>query len=104
MSNVARPRVDLDGIALRDPRSSGPAIVILRYRTTSGLVLLMPESADFVVGWEHLDEVVVDLKSGLVRVAFDPTYAAKQNWLRGARVLEGRWMDRVQLDKSAPEP
>jgi hypothetical protein len=103
MSKVARPRVDLDGIALREPRSSGPAIVILRYRTTSGLVFLMPESADFVVSWEHLDEVVVDLKSGLVRVSFDPTYAAEQNWLRGARVLEGRWMDRIQLDKRASE-
>ena len=100
MSSGARPRVDLDGVALRDPESSGPVLVILRYRTRSGLVLLMPESADFLVGWEHLEEVVMDLKSGMVRVCFDPSYASQQNWLRGARVLEGRWTDRYQIEAS----
>ncbi len=28
---------------------------------------------------------------------------SEQNWLRGARVLEGRWMDRIQIEMSAPE-
>ena len=51
--------------------------------------------------WEHLEAVMMDLKSGLVRVRFDPSYASRQNWLRGARVLEGRWTDRYQIEASA---
>ncbi|MGE0706512.1 MAG: hypothetical protein AB7N76_17660 [Planctomycetota bacterium] len=98
----ARPRIDLDGVALLDPAGGGgPAIAIFRYRTTAGLVLLIPESADFLVGWEHLDEVVLDLASGALRVRFAEAYAAEQHWLRGARVLEGRWTDRCKLEPSA---
>lgn len=99
-----RPRVDLDGIALHDPHSGGPAIAILRHRTTSGLVLLMPESADFLVEWEHLDQVVLDLISGVVRVVFAEDYAREQNWLRGAGILEGRWTDRVELEAAPAAP
>lgn len=96
---AARPRIDLDGVTLEDPaRPGGEPIAILRYRTTAGLVLLIPESADFLVPWEGLSEVGLDLRSGKVRVAFDPAYASARHWLRGATLLEGTWTDRCELD------
>jgi hypothetical protein len=97
----ARPRVDLDGLALHAPGSEGPAIAVLRYRTTAGLVLLMPESAEFLVRWEDLGDVALDLRAGVVRIEFQEAYAARENWLRGARLLEGRWVDRLELDPEA---
>ena len=98
MNRPARPRMDLDGVTLADPnRPEGEPIAVLRYRTTAGLVLLIPESADFLVPWEGLEEVVLDLRQGRVRVRFTADYAGERHWLRGAVMLEGTWTDRCEL-------
>jgi len=94
---TARPRMDLDGVALVAAENPSTALAIFRYRTTEGLVFLMPESADFIVDWEHIDEAIVNLMEGRVEVAFSETYASTHNWLRGNRRLVGRWMDRFTM-------
>jgi len=92
---MARPRIDLDGVTLSDPdREHSAPLVIFRRRTTAGLVLLMPESADFTVAWEHVVDASLDLKTGAVRLAFEPAWAAEQRWLRGATTVTGIWSDR----------
>jgi hypothetical protein len=93
----ARPRIDLDGVHLVAEDNPDMVIAILRYRTTTGLALLMPESADFVVDWEHIEEAQLDLASGSVRVVFTPGFVAAHNWLRGSRVLVGQWVDRFTM-------
>lgn len=94
----ARPRIDLDGVPLFDAAGGRTgALAIFRYRTTEGLVLLIPESADFTVAWDDLEEVSVDLLAGQVRVRFRPAYVAARHWLRGADTLTGVWLDRVVL-------
>ena len=90
----ARPRIDLDGVPLVDPAVPTMPLAIFRYRTTGGLVLLIPESADVSVPWEHVSSAEMDLVGGSVRVVFEPEYAAGQGWLRGATAIEGRWLDR----------
>ena len=91
----ARPRIDLDGVPLFAEGREGGVLAIMRYRTTEGLELLMPESGDFVVPWAHVDSASVDLAQGSLRVTFDAEWAASENWLRGASVLVGTWTDRM---------
>ncbi len=94
----SRPRIDLDGVPLVDPdRGGSNALAIFRYRTREGLILLMPESADFTVPWERVAECAVDLVSGEVRVAFHAEWAKSQNWLRGGHRLVGEWTDRYLM-------
>jgi|GEM_PF-2023616 len=94
----SRPRIDLDGVPLVDPdKQNANALAIFRYRTTDGLILLMPESADFTVSWDHITECAIDLVSGDVRVAFDAEWAGRQNWLRGGHQLVGQWTDRYVM-------
>jgi hypothetical protein len=98
-----RPRIDLDGVMLFDERDRSQVIALVRYRTTEGLVLLMPESTDFLVPWEQLRSASLDLRSGQVRIEVAPETTARENWLRGARVLVGTWTDRVNIEAgSAP--
>ena len=98
----ARPRIDLDGVALHDPNNPGtPAIAIFRYRTTGGLILLIPESADFLISWEHIESLQLDLKSGQIVLEFSAEWAKKENWLRCATVLNGRWTDRYEMNAAA---
>jgi hypothetical protein len=94
---MTRPRIDLDGVSLVDVTSPPMVIAIVRYRTVEGLVLLVPESADVLVPWEHVEEATVDLKAGRVTIAFAPAYVERQSWLRGARRLEGAWIDRLVM-------
>ena len=94
-----RPRIDLDGLTLLDAsKPLSQVIAILRYRTTQGLVMLVPESADVLVPWEHIEQAKVDLELGTVEIRLNADFVAKENWLRGANDLKGEWMDRVQLD------
>jgi hypothetical protein len=95
----ARPRIDLEGVALADERNAYMVIAIFRYRTTDGLLLLIPESADVLVSWEDVQEAALDLKTGRVRIRLSESYVASQNWLRGAQVLVGEWMDRLRMAK-----
>jgi hypothetical protein len=90
----ARPRIDLDGVPLTDEKNPHMVVAIFRYRTVEGLLLLIPESADVLVPWSAVESSSLDLATGglVVRLAAD--YVAKENWLRGARVLTGRWLDR----------
>ncbi len=89
-----RPRIDLDGVALVDERNPHMVVAVFRYRTTEGLILLVPESTDVLVPWARVESAILDLARGKVEVRLDPAYVATQNWLRGARVLGGIWLDR----------
>jgi hypothetical protein len=93
----ARPRIDLDGVPLQDEQNAHMIVAIFRYRTVEGLIFLIPESADVLVRWEHVEEATLDLASGRVRVRLAGDYVASQNWLRGARTLVGRWTDRFTM-------
>src|SRR5688572_6626947 len=97
---MARPRIDLDGVALADESEPHMVVAIFRYRTTEGLILLVPESAEVVIPWEHVEETVLDLRTGTLRVQLAQGYVASQNWLRGARRLVGRWMDRLVMSRA----
>jgi hypothetical protein len=96
----ARPRIDLEGVNLQDERNPYMVIAIFRYRTTEGLILLIPESADVLIAWENVAGAELDLVTGRVRVTLKPAYVASQNWLRGAATLVGAWTDRYTM--SAP--
>lgn len=90
----ARPRIDLDGVALTDEKNPHMVVAIFRYRTTEGLLLLIPESADVMVPWSEVVAADLDLKSGEVSLILSPAYVERENWLRGAERLKGRWLDR----------
>lgn len=93
----ARPRIDLDGVALQDEKNPDMVVAIFRYRTTEGLLMLIPESADVLVPWSAIEAARLDLAGGALEVRFKEGYVGAQNWLRGARVLTGRWMDRYTM-------
>lgn len=93
----ARPRVDLEGVALVGERDPHMPLAIFRHRTEQGLVLLIPESADVKVPWGAVEAARLDLKSGELELELAASYAAEQNWLRGARTLRGKWMDRFVM-------
>jgi len=93
---MARLRFDLDGIPLDD--EEGRTTAILRFRTTAGLVLALPESVDVTVPWADLAEASVDLSRGRVTVRFADAARARYRWLGAARVLSGAWTDRQVLE------
>ncbi len=94
----ARPRIDLDGVALRADGGDGMVLAVFRHRTRRGLVLLMPESGEFLVGWDDIADARLDLESGAIRVDLRPEYCAAEHWLRGSTTLVGRWIDRFLRD------
>jgi hypothetical protein len=91
-----RIRFDLDGIPLDD--EEGRTTAILRFRTTAGLVLALPESVDVTLPWSDVEEAVVDLRAGRVRLRLVAGAAARYRWLGAARELSGAWTDRALLD------
>lgn len=96
-----RPRIDLDGVPLTDVNEPYMPLVIFRYRTTEGLVLLIPESGQILVGWEEVESASIDLSTATVEVTFRAEFVASQNWLRGATTVRGEWLDR--FEKTADE-
>src|SRR5438105_2695767 len=96
---MTRPRIDLDGVSLIDEAAPPMVVAIFRYRTVEGLVLLVPESADVLVPWEHVVASTVDLKSGSIAIELAPAYVERQGWLRGAKRLVGTWTDRLVLKR-----
>ena len=94
---TTRPRMDLDGVPLLAAQNPTTALAIFRYRTTDGLVFLMPESADFTVPWEHIEYANLDLLKGTIEVSFSTDYVAGNNWLRGHKSIVGHWMDRFTM-------
>ncbi|MGZ3406557.1 MAG: hypothetical protein ACXVAN_08965 [Polyangia bacterium] len=93
---MPRLRFDLDGIPLDD--EEGRTTAILRFRTTAGLVLALPESVDVTVPWGDLAEASVDLSRGRVTVRFAEAAQPRYRWLGAARVLTGAWTDRAVLE------
>ena len=93
---MARLRFDLDGIPLDD--EEGRTTAILRFRTTAGLALALPESVDVTVPWGDLDDASVDLSRGRITVRFAEAARASYRWLGAARVLSGAWTDRQVLE------
>ena len=92
-----RPRIDLDGVSLADEQNPHMVVAIFRYRTTDGLILLIPESAEVLVPWAEVERADLDLRSGFLRLGLSASYVAGQNWLRGARLLTGQWTDRFVM-------
>jgi hypothetical protein len=92
---MPRLRFDLDGIPLDD--EEGRTTAILRFRTTAGLVLALPESVDVTVPWADLAEASVDLRRGRIVVRFADAAQPRYRWLGAAHVLSGAWTDRGEL-------
>ncbi|HZS35369.1 MAG TPA: hypothetical protein VFF06_01005 [Polyangia bacterium] len=92
---MGRLRFDLDGIPLDD--EDGRTTAILRFRTTRGLVLALPESVDVTLAWADLARATVDLAKGRIQLEVADGARARHPWLGGARVLEGVWTDRELL-------
>jgi hypothetical protein len=92
-----RSRIDLDGIPLTDPTNPYMTLAVFRFRTEEGLVLLIPESAETLVRWAHVEQAAIDLVAGRVELSLRPDFVAGQSWLRGARQLTGEWLDRQVL-------
>lgn len=88
-------RFDLDGIPLDD--EDGRTTAILRFRTTRGLVLALPESVDVTVPWSDFAEATVDLARGRVVLRLVDGAGVRHPWLGAARTLSGAWTDRELL-------
>jgi hypothetical protein len=84
---MGRIRFDLDGIPLDD--EEGRTTAILRFRTTRGLVLALPESVDVTVPWSDVVEATVDLARGRVRLRLVDDAGTRHPWLGAATVLSG---------------
>ena len=95
-----RPRIDLDGVTLSDPQGPSAAVATFRYRTVEGLMLSMPESADFLVPWDAVARADLSLSDGKFVIAFQPAYVESANWLGGISELQGRWTDRMTINRS----
>ena len=89
-----RPRIDLDGVALTDVANPLMPLASFRYRTTDGLLLLIPESGELLVRFEDIEHAKLELTTGRLEIAFRQPFAEGQQWLRGARVVNGDWLDR----------
>jgi hypothetical protein len=92
---MERMRFDLDGIPLDD--EDGRTTAILRFRTTRGLVLGLPESVDVTLPWSDIEAAEVDLKRGRVVVRVLGEARGRHGWLGAARELTGAWTDRQEL-------
>jgi hypothetical protein len=92
---MGRMRFDLDGIPLDD--EDGRTTAILRFRTTRGLVLALPESVDVTLPWGDLARATVDLAKGRIVLEVAEAACTRHPWLGGARVLAGVWTDRELL-------
>jgi len=88
-------RFDLDGIPLDD--EDGRTTAILRFRTTRGLVVALPESVDMTIPWADVESATVDLARGRVQVRLVAGAGARHRWLGAAQVLTGTWIDRHEL-------
>src|SRR4051812_32749318 len=89
-------RFDLDGIPLDD--EDGRTTAILRFRTTRGIVLALPESVDVTLPWSDIEAANVDLARGRIELRIAQAACDRHRWLGGAQVLSGVWTDRELLD------
>jgi hypothetical protein len=94
---ATRPRIDLDGVSLNAKGGPPMTLASFRHRTTDGIVLALPESADVRVAWDDVAEAVLDLRAGTLTLRFTASFAQGQNWLRGATTVVGQWTDRFVM-------
>src|SRR5262245_38783511 len=94
---MSRLRFDLDVIPLDD--EDGRTTAILRFRTTRGLVLALPESVDVTVPWSDIAQANVDLARGRIVLEIAEQARTRHRWLGAARVLKGVWTDRELLEE-----
>ena len=94
---MAKRRIDLDGIPLDD--EDGRTTAIMRFRTTRGIVLALPESVDVTVPWSDVAAASVDLVRGRIVLEIDEAARTKHRWLGNARKLSGTWTDRELLEE-----
>ncbi|MFN7133696.1 MAG: hypothetical protein ACK4N5_16585 [Myxococcales bacterium] len=92
---LERMRIDLDGVELKDP--NGRVVCIVRWRTTTGLVLHLPESVDVTVPWDLIDGAPLDLATGRIHLRFKQGAQRNLPWLQSVNELEGEWLDRHLL-------
>jgi hypothetical protein len=90
-------RIDLDGIPLDD--EDGRTTAILRFRTTKGVVLALPESVDVTVPWADIEAAAIDLVRGRITLRLTHEARGKHRWLGASRVLSGKWTDRELLSE-----
>src|SRR5258706_15159708 len=88
-------RIDLDGIPLDD--EDGHTCAIMRFRTTRGMVLALPESVEVTVPWGDFERADIDLVRGRVTLAIAHEARQRHRWLGASRVLCGKWTDREEL-------
>ena len=93
---MPRMRFDLDGIPLDD--EDGRTTAILRFRTTRGIVLALPESVEVTLPWSDIEAASADLARGRIELRIAQGARARHRWLGGARVLVGVWTDRELLE------
>lgn len=94
--SAERFRLDLDGVELTD--GNGRVVCILRWRTSQGLLLRLPESTDQLVPYQLLTEARLDLREGTVMLRFTPDARKELPWLQSWTELTGTWTDRAQLE------
>ncbi len=92
---MAPMRFDFDGIPLDD--EDGRTTAILRFRTTRGLVVQLPESVDVTIPWADLEVASIDLIKARVVLRVTNGARAQHRWLGSAQVLTGSWTDRELL-------
>jgi hypothetical protein len=90
-------RLHLEGVALRDAK--GRVTATFRYRTRDGILVNLPESADTLVPWPHIEHCAADLVSGELLILLKPEAVEQHRWLHGSPELRGTWIDRVELDR-----
>jgi hypothetical protein len=94
--NKERLRIDLDGVEMKD--ANGRVVCVLRWRTTRGLTVRLPESVDVDVPWNIISEATLDLAAGQVRLGFRPDAKRSLTWLQSWSSLAGEWTDRHLLE------
>ncbi|MBI4850355.1 MAG: hypothetical protein HY819_00875 [Acidobacteria bacterium] len=92
---MQRMRIDLEGVALKNPQ--GRVMCIFRFRTTDGLVLAIPESVDVIVPWSAIKEAILDLTTGQIKLSFHSKSDSRPRWLGEVDIVEGEWTDRQIL-------
>ena len=95
--NKEQLRIDLDGVEMKD--ANGRVVCVLRWRTTRGLTVHLPESVDVDVPWALITGASLDLASGQVRIGFRSDARKDLPWLQSWTSLSGEWTDRHLLQK-----
>jgi hypothetical protein len=94
--NKEHLRIDLDGVEMKD--ANGRVVCLVRWRTTRGITVRLPESVDVDVPWSLISDATLDLATGKVRLGFKPEARRDLPWLESWTSLSGEWTDRHLLE------